>query len=194
MKNNLYFNFHRLLGDNKVNRSGSLNALVTVKMANLPSRNAAEGYKESSQSVQKVEGEIFIQADVIPQAGDAILDLGCGTGELSAYLAELVGPEGKVVGVDPDKERILLAQQSHGEIKNLSLVEGSEIFTKLRKTQIRVISANCLFLFYDDRIWNKSVWYLIICIFRYKRGHLEIYFRLTVNYSTCLPSNRVYEP
>ena len=38
-------------------------------------------------------------------AGDVILDLGCGTGELSAYLAEPVGPEGKVIGVDPDKER-----------------------------------------------------------------------------------------
>ena len=68
---------------------------------------------------------MFIQTDVSPQAGDAILDLGCGTGELSAYLAELVGPEGKVVGVDPDKERILLAQQCHVEIKNLSFVEGS---------------------------------------------------------------------
>ena len=68
---------------------------------------------------------MFIETNVCPQAGDAILDLGCGTGELSAYLAELVGPEGKVVGVDPDKERLLLAQQSFGEVKNLSFVEGS---------------------------------------------------------------------
>ena len=68
---------------------------------------------------------MFIETDVCPQVGDAILDLGCGTGELSAYLAELVGREGKVVGVDPDKERLLLAQQSFGEVKNLSFVEGS---------------------------------------------------------------------
>ena len=68
---------------------------------------------------------MFIETDVCPQAGDAILDLGCGTGELSAYLAELVGPEGKVVGVDPDKERILLAQQSYSAVKNLSFVEGN---------------------------------------------------------------------
>ena len=68
---------------------------------------------------------MFIETEVCPQAGDAILDLGCGTGELSAYLAELVGPEGKVVAVDPDKERILLAKQSYGEVKNLSFVEGS---------------------------------------------------------------------
>ena len=53
------------------------------------------------------------------------MDLGCGTGELSAYLAELVGPEGKVVVVAPDKERLQLTQQSFREVKNLSFVEGS---------------------------------------------------------------------
>ena len=53
--------------------------------------------------------------------------LGCGTGEQSAYLAQLVGPQGKIVGVDPDKERILLVQQSYSEIQNLSFVEGSDL-------------------------------------------------------------------
>ena len=74
-----------------------------------------------------MDGEDFIQTDVCPKAGDVILDLGCGTGELSAYLAELVGPEGKVIGVDPDKERIQLAKESHSQIENLSFVEGSAI-------------------------------------------------------------------
>ena len=94
-------------------------------MANSSSISAAKGYKQSSLSVQKVDGEMFIQTDACPRAGNTILDLGCGTGELSAYLAELVGPEGKVVAVDPDKERILLAQQSYDDVKNLSFVEGS---------------------------------------------------------------------
>ena len=88
-------------------------------------RSAAEGYQQASLSEQKVDGEDFIQTDVCPKAGDVILDLGCGTGELSAYLAELVGPEGKVNGVDPDKKRILLARKSHKQVKNLSFVEGS---------------------------------------------------------------------
>ena len=90
-------------------------------MSNSFSSNAAEGYKQTSLSVQKVAGEKFIQTDVCPQAGDAILDVGCGTGELSAYLADLVGPEGKVVAVDPDKERVLLAQQSYSDVKNYHL-------------------------------------------------------------------------
>ena len=73
-------------------------------MAESFSSSAAEGYKQASFSVQKRIGEDFIQIDVCPQVGDVILDLGCGTGELSAYLAELVGAEGKVIAVDPDKE------------------------------------------------------------------------------------------
>ena len=94
-------------------------------MTSLTSNTIAEGYKESSLPVQNESGKKFIRVDVNPQPGDTILDLGCGTGELSAYLAELVGPEGKVVGVDPDKKRLQLAQQSYGHIKNLSFTEGS---------------------------------------------------------------------
>jgi len=86
---------------------------------------AAEGYQQSSRDVQMEGGKIFIQTDVNPQPGDAILDLGCGTGELSAYLAELVGPEGFVDGVDPDVKRLNLAKESHRDIKNLSFAEGN---------------------------------------------------------------------
>ena len=94
-------------------------------MTNFSRQSAAEGYKQASLSVQKADGEMFIQTDVSPQPGHIILDLGCGTGELSAYLAGMVGPEGKVIGVDPDKERIQLARKTHSEIMNLSFVEGS---------------------------------------------------------------------
>ena len=86
---------------------------------------AAEGYQQSSSDVQMEGGKLFIQTDVNPQPGDAILDLGCGTGELSAYLAELVQLEGYVVGVDPDVKRLDLAKATHRDIKNLSFVEGN---------------------------------------------------------------------
>ena len=94
-------------------------------MENNVNNSAAEGYRQGSLSLQKLDGVSLIQADVCPKPGDVILDLGCGTGELSAYLAGLVGPEGKVIGVDPDKERIQLARQSHGQINNLSFAVAS---------------------------------------------------------------------
>ena len=86
---------------------------------------AAEGYQQSSRDVQMESGKLFLQTDVNPQPGDAILDLGCGTGELSAYLAELVEPDGFVVGVDPDVKRLNLAKDTHRDIKNLCFVEGN---------------------------------------------------------------------
>lgn len=39
-------------------------------------------------------------ADTPLAAGDRVLDLGCGSGDFTAQLADLVGPEGAIVGVD----------------------------------------------------------------------------------------------
>ena len=55
------------------------------------SNSAAEGYKQVSFSEQKVDGETFIQTDVCPQAGDAILDLGCGTGRRAVCIPSWAG-------------------------------------------------------------------------------------------------------
>ena len=54
-----------------------------------------------------------------------MLDLGCGTGYLTSVLAQRVGPEGKVTGVDPDRGRIRLAQEQYGTISNLQFLVGN---------------------------------------------------------------------
>ena len=87
-------------------------------------RSEAECYQQASFWEQKVDGEDFIQTDICPKAGDFILDLGCGTGELSAYLAELVGPEEKIIGVDPAKERIQLAKHPSPELHSNRPCQG----------------------------------------------------------------------
>jgi len=88
-------------------------------------------------------------------AGDFILDLGCSTGELSvAYLAEPVGPEEKVIGVDPDKERIEMARQSHsasfrGKGSNSSTLQYSLMLSETKANRYkfrRTISCKQRFL------------------------------------------------
>ena len=88
------------------------------------SAQAAKGYQQTSATMQRSWGRKLIE-NVQPRLGNVILDLGCGTGELSAYLAELVGRDGKVVAVDPDTARVKLAQKTHGGISNLAIQEGS---------------------------------------------------------------------
>eukprot|EP00545_Synedropsis_sp_CCMP1620_P003591 CAMPEP_0119029706 /NCGR_PEP_ID=MMETSP1176-20130426/40656_1 /TAXON_ID=265551 /ORGANISM="Synedropsis recta cf, Strain CCMP1620" /LENGTH=273 /DNA_ID=CAMNT_0006986057 /DNA_START=421 /DNA_END=1245 /DNA_ORIENTATION=- len=47
-----------------------------------------------------------------PKPGEAILDLGCGTGELSREIAERVGSAGTVIGIDADPQMIAQAKAS----------------------------------------------------------------------------------
>lgn len=46
-----------------------------------------------------------------PAPGDAVLDVGCGPGFYVADLLEMVGPTGRVVGVDSSPQMLALAEQ-----------------------------------------------------------------------------------
>ena len=60
--------------------------------------------------------------------GSIVLDLGCGTGYLSSFLAELVGPSGHVIAVDPDRQRIRVAK-ANVKVANITfLVADGETF------------------------------------------------------------------
>ena len=90
-------------------------------MLDLSSDSAAQDYKQGSFSAQKVDDVKSINTDVFPQVREAILQsrLWYRRAVSTAYLAEKVGPEGRVFGVDPDKERVQLARQTLSDIKNL---------------------------------------------------------------------------
>ena len=57
--------------------------------------------------------------------GNKVLDMGCGTGHLTKYIADIVGPDGLAVGVDPDLERIKIAEEKCKEVSNLQFYVGS---------------------------------------------------------------------
>jgi len=50
-----------------------------------------------------------------PRPGDRVLDIGCGFGDTTRRLAEMVGPEGEVVGVDVSEPFIELASKEAAE-------------------------------------------------------------------------------
>ena len=62
-----------------------------------------------------VGGERRFRARIVSgaaiRAGDSVLDLGCGTGTLSILMAEHVGPEGHVVGIDLSPRMLATARR-----------------------------------------------------------------------------------
>ena len=60
-------------------------------------------------------------------AGDKVLDMGCGTGHVSKHIADIVGPDGLVIGVDPDAERIKIAKENYKAVSNLQFYVGDSV-------------------------------------------------------------------
>ena len=71
---------------------------------------AVKNYREKC-NVQTDTFQHLISFENI-EKGWNIIDIGCGTGNNTALLAEIVGKEGKVIGTDPIKERVEEATQS----------------------------------------------------------------------------------
>jgi arsenite methyltransferase len=67
----------------------------------------AERYDRVSDS--QFERGVLLTEKLGIKAGDTVLDIGCGTGRLAMYLSSVVGPQGRVVGIDPSPYRIGVA-------------------------------------------------------------------------------------
>ena len=53
-----------------------------------------------------------------------VLDVGCGTGAISAGIAKLVGSSGSVTGIDHTAYFIVNGKLAFAEVKNLTLIEA----------------------------------------------------------------------
>src|ERR1035441_1848618 len=58
------------------------------------------------------------------RAGMTVLDVGCGTGAITADIARIVGRGGMVVGLDRDDANLAIARQEHHGIDNLRFQNG----------------------------------------------------------------------
>ena len=52
----------------------------------------------------------FLIGPLALKSGDRVLDIGAGTGRLTEFVAGLVGPTGRVIGIDPLENRIDIAR------------------------------------------------------------------------------------
>jgi ubiquinone/menaquinone biosynthesis C-methylase UbiE len=78
---------------------------------------------------------VYLTPDIVKQrmrtldalqlkAGDSVLDVGCGTGLLSHDMAQLVGPSGRVLGIDLSPDMLGLAERRCAELPQVSFQQG----------------------------------------------------------------------
>lgn len=88
------------------------------------SRSLAERYDRVSD-LQFEGGKRLVERLAVSE-GARVLDVGCGTGRLAHWIAERVGPNGSVAGIDPLEERIHLAR-SHGGDARFEVGQAEEL-------------------------------------------------------------------
>ncbi|MEY2934899.1 MAG: hypothetical protein RL033_5648 [Pseudomonadota bacterium] len=67
-----------------------------------------------------------------PAAGEAIVDVGCGSGHTLLQLAERVGSTGRVLGVDPSRPLLARARERARQLPQVELCEGDAASVGLR--------------------------------------------------------------
>jgi len=84
----------------------------------------AGSYDERTTAYQRFREALVASLPVLP--GDAVLDVGCGTGLCFAPLLRKIGPEGVIVGVDESPEMLALARRrvARNAWRNVVLVES----------------------------------------------------------------------
>ena len=76
------------------------------------------------RAMAEVYHSLLNQAELLP--GDRVLDLGCGSGTHFGWIAAIVGPEGRIVGVDADADNLEIA---HSRIAGQSWAGQIELHT-----------------------------------------------------------------
>jgi arsenite methyltransferase len=82
--------------------------LVTGPSLTLDDEGLARDYDQISARWQFIAGQVLV-GNLAIKKGERVLDVGCGTSLLAQYIADITGPSGYVLGVDPLPLRIQIA-------------------------------------------------------------------------------------
>jgi len=102
----------------------------------------ARRYSQTSHW-QRVRGLLLIDI-ANPQEGEQVVDLGCGTGELSGELARRVGPVGRVVALDPNPARLQQAKAAIGSTRD------NLVFAQAKAEDLAVVPDGSINLVYSN--------------------------------------------
>ncbi|MFZ4855660.1 MAG: class I SAM-dependent methyltransferase [Desulfuromonadaceae bacterium] len=116
---------------------------------NLDSKELAEKYDELSES-QLENGKKLIERLGIAN-GQSVLDIGAGTGRLAFHVLELIGPRGRLIGIDPLPERISIAVKNNRFPNAHFQVASAEDLSFIPSDSIDSVYLNAVFHWVPDK-------------------------------------------
>jgi arsenite methyltransferase len=115
----------------------------------LDTKQLAEEYERISLERQFQTGKRLI-AEIGINPGDAVLDIGAGTGLLAQYVATLVGPEGRVVGIDPLPMRIEIANPKNRPGLSFRVADANDL-SEFNENEFDAAYMNAVFHWLPDK-------------------------------------------
>ena len=75
------------------------------------------------------------------QAGNTIIDVGCGAGHLLTHLAKAVGDSGTIYGLDPSKAQLDQARKRCSEFENINYIEKNADQSQLENNSCNSVTS-----------------------------------------------------
>jgi SAM-dependent methyltransferase len=85
-------------------------------------RKWAEDQEKMDRMMQAMTDGVVAAA--VPQAGESVIDIGCGAGASALAIADAVGPEGAVLGVDISRPMLEVARSRAAGRPNVQFIEA----------------------------------------------------------------------
>jgi len=108
----------------------------------------ASAYEELSEPQFAHGRELIALLGIRPE--DHLLDIGCGTGRLAAFVVERLGAGGRLVGIDPAAPRIQLAQQRSDPRLEFRIGRAEDL-SSFPDASVAVAYMNSVLNWIDDR-------------------------------------------
>jgi arsenite methyltransferase len=125
-----------------------VNGKPTISLA-MDSRELASLYDEVGVHQFEHGKQLLAALDIRP--GEQVLDIGTGTGRLAIYAVGLVGPSGRVVGIDPLPTRIEIARSKARRNFEVRLGRAEDL-SEFRDASFDIVYLNSVFHWVDDKI------------------------------------------
>ncbi len=91
-------------------------------------------------------------AAAMPEAGERVIDVGCGCGDTSFDLAGRVGPNGRVLGVDVSAPMLSRAKTRLGPVANVAFEQGDAQVYPFAPAAHDLVYSRFGVMFFDDPV------------------------------------------